>query len=1301
MAEKEKGLEPFDFPLNGRLITKLDGTVLPDAHFQTLENMRYNDSGIEGVEGMSKINNTVLDKLKVQNGFFFKKEAPSSEHHHFVQVTNPTDKTSAIYKSDTTKVVATITFTFAATTTVTASGNANNYGVYVGQSIYNSTDDTSSSAVKITAISTNGLTITLESAYAGTTGVGKTGTLVYNVPYATTYTLFKTLDNDNTCYFSEAPDQSMVICNGVHNYIYSGDEYRCAKLINFDPSETFSYDYTAQANNNLTTTGNTFVLSRVLSGISPSTKGLWHFDNALTDSSGNSNTLTGVGTPTYAAGLFGGASGAVALNGTTQYVYRASDSDFDMSDGTWSFDGRFYITSLAAVNPLWYWSTPIKKFTFDTGTTEPAVGSTIYVANVGTESVCKVYAVTVDSGAWATGDAAGTIYYTLTSGDDVDNTKIAYSATGGTGDTICTATSDGAAAGKDYVKLSVTTTGAINFVIHECYGLGAVAGLTFTFAASRTVTASGDCSALLKVGQYIYNSTDDAAASAKKITEISSDGLTITLEFAYAGTAGAAKAATIAKSNVVELTSPDGVITACRWKYIEVTENGDNWYLFAGNSSSTVKIYDTDTSNTERATLYTGNFTLGYDGSNYYAGRMDEVRFSSDAIHTDIFKVPVAAYSSEYAAHLYIGSTRPISGFKPYISVANTTAATIAGYYWDGSDWTTVGTITDGTAITAGTPLAKTGFITFASTVDKAKVKVIEENIAYFYYFVFYSIDATTALSQLTVQCPVQDIVDIWDGVPRQIYSCITTVTSGSIDHDNTVNVYALDYDKDNADSYMSLSSMGTSGKVYLGFNERLSGIKVYMAPEYENSNIGTLTVSYWNGSAWTAVTGQIDGTSVGGKTLNRTGVISWDAPAASSEFTRSVANSAKWYYYRFTFSSTLGGTLGDVRIDHFAGLPVQTVIPAHRYPVLWNNRLWLLNDQTKAGNAALGSSYGTVCVFNGADSGTLLFGGSRGLVAGATLFTRFGGSLYENMIVCKNNETYLVDGTSFTGDSSGAGAFVVYQVSGVRGCIAPLTMKACDTGYEVAEGVTKHVLIWLSNSGVVMFDSNSIIEVSNDIEDRMYGTLDKKNASKSAGFYVAGKGEYHILVPILSSGASVSYLTEEWVYDTIRKRWYQVKRGTKYLWSGFNVEDEYGNQYTYGGTGDGYIELLENGTTFDGVDIVYKFRLNDSLLTKSWAHRKEMRSVRLVGICKTTTTATITLNHYADGSSTASTPVTTVIPNNKSGRRFYKFQRSVSFRGNTHSLEFTTTTNNEYGGFDPLYVSGLYKVIDYDMEDV
>jgi len=161
------------------------------------------------------------------------------------------------------------------------------------------------------------------------------------------------------------------------------------------------------------------------------------------------------------------------------------------------------------------------------------------------------------------------------------------------------------------------------------------------------------------------------------------------------------------------------------------------------------------------------------------------------------------------------------------------------------------------------------------------------------------------------------------------------------------------------------------------------------------------------------------------------------------------------------------------------------------------------------------------------------------------------------------------------------------------------------------------------------------------------------------------------------------------------------MKRNTKYLWCGFPVEDGYGNQYIYGGTGDGYIERLDNGNTFDGVSIAYKFRLPDSLLNESWDTRKEIRNIRLVGKCKTTTAETVAVTHYADGNTTASTPAITAIANKKTGRRFYKFQRSVSFRGVTHSLEFSISTSDEYGGFDPLYVSGLYKVIDYDLEEV
>lgn len=69
--------------------------------------------------------------------------------------------------------------------------------------------------------------------------------------------------------------------------------------------------------------------------------------------------------------------------------------------------------------------------------------------------------------------------------------------------------------------------------------------LTFTFAASTSITASADCSSAVGVGEYIFNSTDDTRTSAQQVTAISADGLTITLGSAYAGTTGASKAATI------------------------------------------------------------------------------------------------------------------------------------------------------------------------------------------------------------------------------------------------------------------------------------------------------------------------------------------------------------------------------------------------------------------------------------------------------------------------------------------------------------------------------------------------------------------------------------------------------------------------------------------------------------------------------------------------------------------------------------------------------------------------------------
>lgn len=73
----------------------------------------------------------------------------------------------------------------------------------------------------------------------------------------------------------------------------------------------------------------------------------------------------------------------------------------------------------------------------------------------------------------------------------------------------------------------------------------AITGMTFTFAASTSVVASADCHLAIAEGEKIFNSTNDTNTAAKVVSSISSDGLTITLASAYAGTTGAGKAGTV------------------------------------------------------------------------------------------------------------------------------------------------------------------------------------------------------------------------------------------------------------------------------------------------------------------------------------------------------------------------------------------------------------------------------------------------------------------------------------------------------------------------------------------------------------------------------------------------------------------------------------------------------------------------------------------------------------------------------------------------------------------------------------
>jgi hypothetical protein len=63
-----------EIPLNGRLRTMEDPCTIGASDFQVLQNMRYTDTHIKGIGGMTKINTAAASNVKVRNGIFFRKD---------------------------------------------------------------------------------------------------------------------------------------------------------------------------------------------------------------------------------------------------------------------------------------------------------------------------------------------------------------------------------------------------------------------------------------------------------------------------------------------------------------------------------------------------------------------------------------------------------------------------------------------------------------------------------------------------------------------------------------------------------------------------------------------------------------------------------------------------------------------------------------------------------------------------------------------------------------------------------------------------------------------------------------------------------------------------------------------------------------------------------------------------------------------------------------------------------------------------------------------------------------------------
>lgn len=661
-------------------------------------------------------------------------------------------------------------------------------------------------------------------------------------------------------------------------------------------------------------------------------------------------------------------------------------------------------------------------------------------------------------------------------------------------------------------------------------------------------------------------------------------------------------------------STPAGAIVVNTWHHVEFVQSSNNFYMFVDG------ILQATTTGTTTLGDRTGDLYIGYCNTllhpnKWLGGYIDEWRFSNVARHTGAFEVAAAAYgSSTYSTYMYVGALRPLSGIKFYVKTPNASAGAMTIDYWDGSSWAAVSGLTNGTASTGATPFEMTGTAAFTSTISTAKVKIIDTLSLYWYRVKVTECDATTTIYHASVKAPWQTIKDLWDGVYRTAAKFVEWDSGTSKWNEWTSNVSEEDFDSTNTATYADITIDNSSAYLIAGFEESQTAIRIGLVSGHVNTAAGlVMTVYYWNGDTWVSVGTIDDGTISSGKTLAKSGIVSWNAPSFNTEFkTVAEGSDVPLYCYKIAFSA---GSSANVYIDTLTGISApRNMDYGYVFPFTFANRPMLCGKvSSKEGNRVDYGGGNTTEIWNGEDSsfgyaGPLYFGGSTDLTAACEIYNRFGAAIYDLAVFCKQNETYILNGT----DSE---SWKIYQISSEIGCPAPMTMDTAEVAFGIAADATRNIALWLSASGPMVFDGSVLVPVKtrigNYFDDEEDECINWDAVANAVGWCDPNYHEYNLCIP---SGAGQTTNNVWLVLDLLKKRWFRKVPGTAGCPQGIvKVQDSYGTKYVYGLFDDGYMRRLEHGTTWDGDRINQIIQTSDLLPSGSSWDVTEITEIRMM----------------------------------------------------------------------------------------
>jgi hypothetical protein len=438
--------------------------------------------------------------------------------------------------------------------------------------------------------------------------------------------------------------------------------------------------------------------------------------------------------------------------------------------------------------------------------------------------------------------------------------------------------------------------------------------------------------------------------------------------------------------------------------------------------------------------------------------------------------------------------------------------------------------------------------------------------------------------------------------------------------------------------------------------------------------------VKYWDGQEWTAVEALSDGTATSTTSLSKGGTVSFQSPGRGVELSTAISDEVPLFYYKISFANTLDSS---VLIGEIRGVMAPPPMPIYKFSESFRNRLFLLNESNGDKNKAQYSVENSPDIFNGADSGYLYFGDNTELTGAAQIYNVFRTGVADQLIVTKKNETYRVSGDDPT-------TWIVQRMSGNIGCVAPLSIVACDVGEGAEEGTKRNVVIWQSDKGFVLSDGAAITDISQEI-GVYFNPLDSRyipvaRQTKTVAWYDTSLKSYKALI---SSGSGATQHNLELEYSLEKKEWTKIVRRnattTDPLQSGFQVFDTNGIGYTYGGNSTGYVYRLENGSTFAGTAIEQMLHTKDMILdTQVPIFRKSAIKYMRTAHKKKTAGGSVTVAHYGDQVLTVNATSNQVVPSAiNMATAPYNTQSCALGPFLYHSLKFTLSGSTVSDGME------------------